>query len=156
MSLDQDSSLLDEHYGIIGATVVSFGYLEHEVMRAAIALYGGPDDLTAEQEKTIEKFIEKPFGKRLEHFCEIAEEKGVDKGWVSDFQSKVAEGIKWRNLICHAQWEYIGKGILRGTFFSRGCVKRGHPDVVKLSKDDLIRIGKSTFDNAQLLAKTFI
>lgn len=156
MSLDQDPSLLDEHYGVIGAAVVSFGYLEHEVMRAAIALHGGPDDLTTEQEKTIEKFIEKPFGERLKHFCEIAEEKGVDTGWVSDFQTKVAEGIKWRNIICHAQWEHIGEGILRGTFFSRGCVKRGHPDVVELSTDDLIRIGKSTFDNAQLLAKTFI
>lgn len=144
--------LLHDDYAAIGAAVVAFGYLEHEVLRAAIGLQGGPDAVSEADEV---KYLEEgsTLGKRLEYLRQIAKNHDVDAEWFEDFDKKCSEGVKWRNAICHGSWERLQNGRLQVTFYGRGCVKRGHPDVETLTADQIREIAVASFENAKLLAQ---
>lgn len=143
--------LIAEDYRAIGGAVVAFGYLEHELLRAAIGLQGGPDKVSSDDEK---RMLDdgSTLGARLQYFGECAKGR-LEEDWLKDFRQKCQEGTRWRNMICHGQWERLPGGKLRVTFYRRGSVKRGHPDIAELSHADLKEIAKATFQNAKLLAQ---
>lgn len=143
--------LLAADYQVIGEAVAAFGYLEHELLRAAIGLQGGPDKVSSDDEK---RMLDdgSTLGTRLEYFCAGAKGR-LEKGWVKDFRRNCQEGTRWRNMICHGQWERLPSGKLRVTFYRRGSVKRGHPDIAELSHSELQGIAEATFKNAKLLAE---
>ena len=140
---------------LIGELVVAFGYLEHELIRAAIGVCGGPDHISEQDNTKIENVLESgaALSGRLEVFCGLARKhKTHSKNVIGNFERDMKEGVKWRNMVCHGLWQRISTGQLRVTFYSKGCVKTGSPSVAAFTQEKLREMTKVTLETAEALS----
>ncbi len=140
----------------IGAVVVAYGYLEHELIRAAISVSGGPKDISDKDNKKIENVLEdgSALKARLQVSCGLAKKyKALDSNQIADIYKNMELGIKYRNMVCHGLWQRLSTGQLRVQFYSKGCVSAGSPEVGLFSQNDLKGIAKVSFDCAKELSE---
>jgi len=148
----QEPMLTSEENQHVGALVVAFGCLEHEIIRAAISISGGLQDISAKDEKKIENVLEDGTGlkARLQVFCGLARKhKAMKKNEISDLCDNMEYGISSRNLVCHGLWRRTPEGQLQVTLYDKGCVSRKAPVVGLFSLDDIKGLTKVTLDCAK-------
>lgn len=148
--------LTSDDNACIGALVVAYGYLEHELIRAAIRVSGGPENISDKDNKKIENVLEdgSALKARLQVFCGLAKKhKALDCKTIADICENMELGIKYRNMVCHGLWQRLSTGQLRVQFYAKGCVSAGSPEVGLFSQNDLKGIAKVSFDCAKELSE---
>lgn len=152
----QVPTLNTEDNNCIGALVVAYGYLEHELIRAAITVSGGPKNISEKDNQKIENVLEDGAGLkgRLQVFCGLARKhKALTKEEISDLTKNLDLGIKYRNVVCHGLWQRLSNGKLRVSFYQKGCVSSGGPTLGTFTRGDLKGLAQVTFDCAKELSE---
>lgn len=158
-----DISLFDkefsaESHAALGRVSRTFGILEHEILRAAIGLYGGPGQADSDPnlKKKVDVAIASSLGGRLKLFTEAYTVQNLDDKWLEDFKTKIAQGILARNHFAHGLWSEDQDGRLKCNFFERwGKNEPASEKVWMGTRDSLHQIAEANIDNARLLAEHF-
>jgi len=158
-----DTSTLDDDFSVeahaaLGRLMRTFSILEHEIMRAAIGIIGGPEVIEADDDlkNAVEKAIGASLGGRLKFFSEAHAKSDFDPEWLADFQDKLADGITARNHFAHGIWSELPDGRLKCVFYARGS--KTEPVAERawlLTSATLHKIAASNIKNARILAEHF-
>lgn len=154
--MNNSHHLSSRDYAAIGVAVYSFSQLEHEIVRATIGICGGPKNISDTDKTKIEKSLDSgaALHSRVELFCGLARKRNQHTNdEIQEFERKVKEGVFYRNLICHGQWEKVSSDKLKVTFYNKGCVARGYPEIGLFSPEELADMAQLTLGNAELLSK---
>lgn len=143
-------------YAVIGMVVSSFSTLEHELVRACIGICGGPKNLSDNDKQKIENSLNNgdALHNRIELFCALARKRSeYTADEISQFEENLKEGVVFRNLICHGQWDKVPSGKLRITFYNKGCIFRGHAQIAEFSHNGMTDLAQLTLRNAKILSE---